>query len=645
MKKTLFLLLLNATCFVSAEDRFWIADSTGLVPADQGLLFTLESEALQWHMDQSLRASGVMRLSLPRPDGQVAVFNVSPYPVMAPELAAKYPQIQPFYGFNEDLPGQKIYLDVSQHGLHAMIRGAGENWWIDPLAVGDAVKHRSYYRHQLAREAPSDWTCGVDGETADSVHPPHTRGALPSNQGVLKTYRLAVAATGEYTTFHSTGPANVADGLAAVVTAMVRVNGIYENDLAIRMVLVADNDLVIYTNGATDPYTNNSGGAMLTQNQINLDAVIGDADYDIGHVFSTGGGGIANLNSPCNTGFKARGVTGLSSPTGDVFWVDYVSHEMGHQWGAPHTFNSVAGACNGNRTGAEAFEPGSGSTIMAYAGICGSDNLQSNSDDYFHTASLERIVNYSNGQGACFVGSNTDNIAPSVDAGFDHVIPLNTPFELCASGFDVDTSAAQLTYAWEQHDLGPAGSPNSPSGNAPLFRSFQPVNDPCRTFPQKSDLLNNTQTIGEILPSYGRDLNFRVTLRDNEVGGGAFNTDELDIQVDGNGGPFVLLAPNGGEFIAAGDPVSVQWNVGSTDQAPVNCASVDVWLSLDGGNSFNVLWTAATPNDGSEMLNMLNIDSAAVRVKVQCSGNVFFDISNSTLQVNGSDLIFANGFD
>jgi hypothetical protein len=409
------------------------------------------------------------------------------------------------------------------------------------------------------------------------------------------------------------------------------VEGIYEREFAVNFTLVPNTDTLIFLNPGTDPYTNNNGGAMLSQNQTTCDQRIGSSNYDIGHVFSTGGGGIASLGSVCKVASKARGVTGLASPVGDVFDVDYVSHEMGHQFGGNHTFNSTTGACNGNRAFTAAYEPGSGSTIMAYAGICGSNNLQSNSDDYFHTKSFDEIVDYItvNAGGVCPQVIPTGNTPPTINAGGNYIIPYLTPFRLSGSASDPDGDT--LTYCWEQFDLGPAGNWNTPALNAPIFRSFDPSPDPERIFPKLTSILNNTTTVGEILPSYDRTMHFRLTVRDNRAGGGGvtYNDTLVEVQVIDTGTPFSVTSQNTpGTVWSGGNIETVTWDVGGSDQSPVSTPNVNILLSTDGGFTFPVTLASGIPNNGSAQVTVPFIVTTSARLMVEGDGNIFFDIND-----------------
>ncbi len=452
----------------------------------------------------------------------------------------------------------------------------------------------------------------------------------------LRTYRLAVACTGEYARA-ATGLPNptVGQTLSAIVTSINRVDGIYEKELAISLNLVANNNLVVFVDPATDPFTaNNDGELLLDESQTVITANIGAANYDIGHTFSTGGGGIAELECVC-TDTKARGVTGLSLPVGDPYDIDYVAHEMGHQFGASHTFNATTSSCSGNRSANTAVEPGGGVTIMAYAGICGTTNdLAQNSIPYFHGVSMDEINTFTTvGDGSvCPVSTLTGNTPPVVNAGDSYIIPKSTFFVLTGSATDMDGDA--MTYSWEEVDTGPAGSVNNPTGNAPLFRSFAPVLSPSRYFPQLSDQVRNTTTIGEKLPSYSRDLNFRLTARDNRAGGGGACFDESSLLVDDNSGPFVITFPSvSGISWEAGSVQTVTWEVANTDNAPVNCANVSIQLSLDSGYTFPITILASTPNDGSEQIVVPNNITAKARIRVMAVGNVFYDISDENFSI------------
>jgi hypothetical protein len=564
---------------------------------------------------------------------------------MAPELAAKFPEISTYAGQGLDDPTATTRLDWTPAGFHAIIFGLSGTVYIDPFSRNDVTHYISYYARDFIPSPDKRYvetlpfgadTEAMQAELAELV----AEGVLAPAGSELRTYRLAMAATGEYTIFHG---GTVPLGLAAIVTSVNRVTGIYEREVAARMVLIANNDLIVYTNPSTDPYTNNNGVTMLGQNQSNLDAVIGSANYDFGHVFSTGGGGVANLGVICRAGVKARGVTGSSQPVGDPFDVDYVAHEIGHQFGANHSFNGNAGSCaGGNRNGPTAYEPGSGSTIMAYAGICGAQNLQLNSDDYFHGVNLDEIVAYSTvGSGnGCPVVTPTRNEPPVVNAGpGGFTIPSQTPFTLTGSASDPNGDA--LTYNWEEFDLGPAGAPNNPL-SPPFFRSWPSVASPARTFPRLPDLVNNTTVIGEVLPNATRALSFRLTVRDNRLGGGGVNSANVSFNVTTAAGPFAVIAPNTAVVWAGNSQQNVTWNVAGTTVAPVSCAKVDISLSTDGGFTYPITLAVDTDNDGAQPIVVPNIATTSARVRVACAGNIFFDISNVNFTITAADCFWAD---
>lgn len=562
-------------------------------------------------------------IELPLPDGRFGKFKIVESPVMAPELAQKFPEIRTFLGKGIDDGTATLRFDITPQGFHASVLSAYGDFYIDPYSANDVTHYISYYTSDFSKE--SDFTCFT--EEQDVIK----NNLINDNPGAigeqLRVYRLALACTGEYATYHG---GTIPTALAAMTTSINRVNQVYERDFAVRMELIPNNNLLVYTNAGSDPFTNNNGSAMLSQNQSNTDAVIGSANYDIGHVFSTGGGGIAGLSVVCVNGQKARGVTGSFAPIGDPFDIDYVAHEMGHQYGGNHTQNN-----NCNRVPSAAFEPGSASTIMGYAGIC-PPNLQNNSDDYFHVHNLIEMGGFIGGfGGSCPVTTATGNTAPTVNmptGGF--AIPINTPFILTGSATDPDGDT--LTYCWEQYDLGPSGHPNSPSGNAPIFRSFDPVTSPSRMFPKLSNVINNTQQLGEILPSYARSLKFRLTVRDNNAGAGGHNYGLIQFNVEGSAGPFLVSAPNTAVTWNEGSTENVTWDVSNTNNAPVSCANVNILLSTDGGNTFPISLATNTPNDGSESITVPNNLTATARVKVEAADNIFFDMSNANFIIGPS---------
>jgi hypothetical protein len=569
-------------------------------------------------------------LALPLPEGGFGRFRVEASPIMEDALAAQFPEIRTYRGQGVDDPAATVRFDWTPAGLHAMVLSPRGTLFVDPETKGDSSHYVAYYSRDYARRVRPSFRCTVTGkEVARSATAAAADVTIQSPGSLLQRYRLALAATGEYTQFFG---GTVSGAMAAMATTMNRVNAVYERELAVRMVLVANNASIVYTNASTDPYTNNDGSTMLGQNQSNLNAVIGSANYDIGHVFSTGGGGVAGLGVVCSSG-KAKGVTGSGQPTGDSFDIDYVAHEMGHQFGGNHTFNGTTGSCGGgNREASAAYEPGSGSTIMPYAGICGAEDLQPHSDDYFHAKSLlEMSAFLASGGASCDQTSSTGNTPPVVDAGPSFTIPSRTPFTLTASGSDANGDA--LTYAWEEYDLGAASPPSTDNGNRPIFRSFLPTTSPSRTFPKLANILANTTTIGELLPTTTRTMTFRVTARDNRAGGGGFGTDTTQVSVRSDAGPFVVTAPNTALSWAGGSMQTVTWNVANTAAAPVSTANVRILLSTNGGQTFPTTLVASTPNDGSEAVVVPNTPTSSARVKVEAVGNIFFDVSNANFTI------------
>lgn len=577
-------------------------------------------------------------ISLPMPDGSFSRFSAAYTSVMPKELADKFPMIRTFTAKGIDDSLAVARLDYTEWGFHAMIMTPNGWIFIDPVSIGNSSQYICYDRsNSIATRA---FVCETmsEIERQQMIHQPTVIDLYRSSGTILKTYRLALACTGEYAAFYG---GTVSGALSGMVTSVNRVTAVYEVELSIRLVLIANNNLLVYTNSATDPYTNGSGSTMLTENQNNITTIIGSANYDIGHVFSTGGGGVAGLGVVCSSANKARGVTGSTAPVGDNYDIDYVAHEIGHQYGGNHTFNSVTGSCSGNRSSGAAYEPGSGTTIMAYAGICGADNTQPHSDAIFHTKSYDEIQIYTTtGTGnTCPVTSSTGNIAPVVTLPPNRTIPYLTSFILTGSATDANSDP--LTYLWEEYDLGTQGAPNSPSGNAPIFRDFVPSTNPARTFPRIEDIVRNIQTIGEILPSYARSLTFRFTARDNRIGGGGVMHDDnvVTLTVANTADTFKVTSPNTNVSWTGGTNITVTWKVASTTAAPVSCANVNILLSIDSGYTFPYTLISNTLNDGSEVVTLPNVISNKARIKIESVGNIFFDMSNVNFTIVGSSPI------
>ena len=593
-------------------------------------LFSLNANLLKQKltatpMEFTARAqSAPQEISIPMPDGSYQRFAIVNSPVMHPALAARYPEIQTFAGQGIDDPSATARVDWTPKGFHAQILRPAGTIYVDPYYNNNPGLYSSYTARDYANPAKKPHHCLVEGNNTKDprVVSSSIQNSELTSGSTLHTYRLAIACTGEYAAFHGGTKPLV---LAAMMTTVNRVIGIYESEVAVRFQLIANNDELIFLNASSDPFTDNDANQMINVISSTINGKIGSSNYDIGHVFSTGGGGLAGLGVVCSAS-KAEGVTGQNQPVGDPFDVDFVAHEIGHQFNGDHSFNGDSGSCSGgNRNGSTAYEPGSGTTIMAYAGICGNDNLQPNSDSYFHSVSHQQIYGFVSAT-PCDVETPTGNTPPTIDAGSDFTIPQSTPFELTpASSTDVDGDT--LTYTWEERDLGPQQDINAgDNGSSPLFRFWPPTTNPTRVFPRITDLVNNTTVIGETLPTTTRTMTFRCTVRDNRAGGGGVSSDDMTVSVIASSGPFAVTFPNNALTLSGNQTVT--WNVAGTAGGAVNTPNVDILLSTDGGMTYPTTLVSSVPNNGSAMVTFPNINTSTARIKVKGSENIFFDISN-----------------
>lgn len=631
----------------SIDDTASMAKSFRNTTPQEFNLFSLNTATLKSVLEQAperFTSHSNVIIDLPTHHGELQQFRVYEASVLAPSLQENHPNIRSYTAQGIEDPSAVARFSLSDLGLNVMISSHNyKTIYIDPY-----TKNQNFYISYDKSSLPTD-SRSMECLVEDTLPIDFQSAPENADDGMLRTYRLALACTGEYAQYHLTNqgvPAGATDEvkkaavLSAMNTAMTRVNGVYERDVSLTMVIIADNTDIIYLNAGTDPYTNNDGLTMLGQNQATCDAVIGTANYDIGHVFSTGGGGIASLQSPCNSGQKARGVTGLPSPIGDGFYIDFVSHEMGHQFGGNHTQNN-----NCQRNSSTAMEPGSASTIMGYAGIC-PPNVQNFSDDYFHAISIQEMWNFiSAGSGQCGVQTATGNLPPTADAGpASLMIPFSTPFVLKGIASDPDAGDV-LSHNWEQMDPQAATMPPSnTSVSGPLFRSEVALASPDRYMPKITTVLSGqTQSMWEVVPAVERPMSFRYTVRDNVAGGASSASDNLFIVVSGAAGPFVVTSQETATTWQTQTTETITWDVANTDVAPVDSPNVDILFATDGGFTYPVVIAEDVPNTGSAVIDVPNLNTTLGRIMVISSNNIFYDLNGGMITVEGT-ILNANDF-
>lgn len=575
-------------------------------------------------------------ISLPVPDRGVSDFYIYNAPVMEDALAAKYPAIRSYKVIHTSDRSVNGRLAMGPDGIWVSLNSLRGEIFVDPVQLGDGRKMYISYYTKDDRYNPYQGIdlCGVQDErqARNPYFNPMMRNSS-TDEVIRREYRLAMACTGEWGMRRNTREKALSD-----MNIMVnRLNLIYERDMAIRFKLIADNDKLIFMDPETDPYTgSNMGRTILTQNTGILNNLIGIASYDVGHVLSVcfDIGGVAQLGSACQFN-KGNGVTCHNDFNLNVIVTRVMAHEVGHQFDAAHSWNNCPTA-NDQYSSSTAYEPGSGSTIMSYAGTCGAqDNVANDNDDYFHVISLEQMYNKSLEGGNAFncaekisTGNRLPVITSMPSGGF--VVPISTPLELNGSATDEDGDP--LTYVWEQFDLGPQSTLGSPIGTAPLFRSIYPGNNPTRFLPKKEDIIaNRYNDKNEVLPAISRPIKFRFTVRDNHPEGGGVVWDELSFSSTASAGPFRITYPIIDERFRIGDEITVRWNVANTDMPPVNCRNVNIFISLDGalenGDPKLIPLAMNVPNNGAARVVIPNVTSTRVRFVIKAADNIFLHAS------------------
>ncbi|OXA94885.1 zinc-dependent metalloprotease [Flavobacterium hercynium] len=669
MKKILLFLLIIFSCFeINAQSNDLWQKSTLSSALNKKINDESSSGKLYYKLNVDLlkkklsaatsKTSGSKsyEITIPNLDGKFEKFAVSEYSNFEPELQAKYPEIRSYQGHGIDDKSAKIHFSVSPLGLQTMVFRADKATELIEKNTEDETEYALFTFENS--ENPYEFICTTD-TSAFSESTTGKTAKISSNKKVFKKMRLALSCTGDYAQYFG---GTKAGALAGMNATMTRINGIFNKDLALQLILVANTDAVIYTDPATDPYGSQSGWNR--QVQLTLTNEIGDANYDIGHLFSfTGGGGNAGCigcvcSSPASQNSIEKGgayssVSNIRKP--DLGYFDLVvAHEMGHQLGANHTFSY---ALEGNLWRNVNVEPGSGSTIMGYAGVSGGYDVQNTPDDYFAYSSILQIMQNLDFK-RCPVNIQIANNPPIINAGADYEIPISTAFVLKGTGSDPEGD--QVTYNWEENDAATTTSkansiayPTKPDG--PLFRSVKPGTSPIRYMPDLNLVLQNRlSTSWESVSSISRKLNFTLTGRDNAgLGMAQTNTDAMFVDVTSLAGPFVVTSQSTDNvYWDRSSSQKITWDVNNTDKL-TGSSTVNIKMSIDGGLTFPFILASNTPNDGSEVVVAPTNVKASIncRILVEPTGNIYYAVNSKPFSIgygaaaSCNSYSFGSGFD
>ncbi|TXD61106.1 hypothetical protein ES044_06020, partial [Polaribacter sp. IC066] len=658
IKSTLLLLALPLV-MLSQNGNYWSKTSAKsiaqkdviqyLSKAENPVYYNLDKASLATYLanapDRFEASSSAVVLTIPNPGGGMDRFEIFSTQTMAEGLAQNHLTVKSYVGRNVVNKSHTLRITLTTQGFYGMTLGSTYGQTL----INPRVKDTNMYMVFSSKEAintRNSFKCEVEevGNTFESKSTFESQKFI--NGEILRRYRLAMATTVEYSNYHwlaagltasDTDTAKKNAVLIAIMVKVDRLNQIFERDLGITLQLIANNDLLISLGDtANDGYTNGNHSASINENQTITNTKVGAASYDVGHLLSTLGGGLAQVSAVCGSG-KARAVTGSPAPVGDNFTISILAHEFGHQFGARHTQSS-----NVNENRATAVEPGSGSTIMSYAGVA-APNVQNRSDAMFHFTSISEIsarFGFTN-TGSCAEQITIANAAPVLTAVPNYTIPVNTPFKLDVTATDANGDA--LTYSWDQIDNEIVPNvpmpPESTSTAGPSFRSFLPTTNSARYFPGLSTLVTNVYaSTWEVLPTVSRTLNFGVIVRDNNALGGQVSNTTTTLTVDNTAGPFRVTSQAGAAIIwGVGDTETITWDVANTDNAAgVNSQNVDILISTNGGQTFNTVLVSNTPNDGSANIVVPNNLTANARIMIIAADNVFFDINEAAIEITAT---------
>lgn len=625
------------------------------IPEDM-LLFQLNEIGMKntlSKIDDKAVSEGSVVISIPNANGVLEKFTVHESSNFAPELQTKYPEIRSYKGIGITDKTATVYFSNSPRGIQTMIVRADK----DSEFIESYSNTKSIYKLITSKnrsENNSSIACSTKDMELNTLLQNKVNKVKASDK-VFRTFRLALSCNAEYTNYFG---GTLAGALAGMNASMTRINGVLGKDLAVKFEIIANNDLLIYLDPLTDPYSDASIGTeddpvtggryWNSEIQKNLTATIGNAGYDVGHLLSStiGTNGIAGsaggIGYICTNPTPQRplgkgcawSAASRNLPEGPDFDIDLVAHEMGHQLGGNHTFSYAVEGRGAN------IEPGSGSTIMAYAGSQGFLDIQAHSDDYFSVNTIQQIQALLASK-TCSTNISISNDPPIINAGSDYTIPKGTAFIL--KGIGSDPNGDIVSYTWEQNDNAVtetgANSICFPTKvDGPLFRSFKPSNSLIRYMPAQKDVLSNILTTKwESVSNIERTLNFFLTGRDNAaIGTSQTNSDDMNVRVNGSVGPFTVTSQNTEDIgWSPGSSQAITWNVNGAETL-AGAAYVNIKLSIDGGQTFPIFLATNTPNDGTENIISPNIAATNCRLIIEPTNNIFYAVNSKVFAVGYS---------